>query len=101
MVGRPGRADADAQWPVTHSPPPGGLTRGTTVAKKQYVECPAAEIPAGVRFDLPRRNDGQIVLYYYGGFDAAPHDRGDPYMLREDQSVSHAHPARLTYYKLK
>jgi hypothetical protein len=66
----------------------------------KYVECDKSEIPAGVRFDTPRSNQGQIVEVSYGGFGAAEHDDGDPYMRRTDTSIPTGKPGRVTYYKL-
>ena len=54
---------------------------------KKYIPCSRADIPANVRFDTPRRNMGQIVEVSYGGFGAAEHDDGDPYMRVTDRSA--------------
>ena len=61
-----------------------------------YERCAEAEVPDGVRFDVPRRNQGQIVEVAYGGFDQAEHDVGDPYKRVHDQS-----DRSTTYYRLR
>lgn len=45
-----------------------------------------SEIPAGVRFDTPRRNQGQIVEVSYGDFGASEADDDAPYMRVYDHS---------------
>lgn len=61
----------------------------------KYEECSVRAIPDGVRFDVTRRNDGQIVEIAYGGFGAAEHGRGDPWMRIIDRSVGPG----ATYYR--
>ncbi len=58
----------------------------------KYVRIQASEVPAGVRFDVPAHNQGQIVEVAYGGFDRAEHGAGDPYKRvtdRSDRSVAY------------
>lgn len=55
-------------------------------ATEAYAPCRAEEIPAGVRFDVPRRNQGQMIEIAYGGFGRAEHGPGDEYMRRRDLS---------------
>jgi hypothetical protein len=62
---------------------------------KRYIECRESDIPAGVRFDVPRRHQGQIVEVAFGGFDRAEHDHGDPYKRITDRS-----DRSVNYYKL-
>jgi len=66
---------------------------------KTYVEIKRSEVPGGVRFDVPRRNQGQIVEIAYGGFARSEHDEGDPYKRETDRSL----PAeqRTKFYKLR
>ena len=52
----------------------------------KYIECASSVVPASIRFDVPRRHDGQIVEIAYGGFDRAAHDEGDPYKRVTDRS---------------
>ena len=52
----------------------------------EYVECDIYDIPDGVRFDIPRHLQGQMVTISYGGFGRSEHGRGDPYMSRHDAS---------------
>lgn len=66
------------------------------MAHYTYVPCDPTTIPAGVRFDVPARCDGQMVEIAYGGFDRAAHDRGDPYKRVHDRSVG----GGTTYYRL-
>jgi hypothetical protein len=65
---------------------------------KIYVVCDASDIPAGVRFDVPRRLQGQTVEVAYGGFDRAEHDDGDPYKRVTDRSIG---PKATTYYRAR
>jgi len=51
-----------------------------------YVPCTLDEIPEGVRFDVPGRNQGQIVEVAYGGFSRGEHGAGDPYKRVVDRS---------------
>lgn len=64
---------------------------------KTYVQCQQADIPAGVRFHVPQRHQGQSIEVAYGGFDRAEHDEGDPYMRVLDRSIG---PQAITYYRL-
>ena len=54
----------------------------------EYVECAESDIPADVRFDTPRQNQGQIVTESYGGpaSERDEHDYGDPWCRRHDAS---------------
>lgn len=64
-----------------------------------YVEISESEIPAGVRFDVPGRNQGQVIEVAYGGFNRASHDAGDPYKKVTDRSVPVGRASRVTYYR--
>lgn len=64
-------------------------------ATYRYVPVAESAIPSGVRFDVPRRNQGQTVEVSYGDFGRSEHDRGDLYMRIEDRS-----DRRVTYYQL-
>lgn len=67
------------------------------IENTNYVRCNETDVPPGVRFDVPRRNDGQIVEIAYGGFDRAAHDDGDEYMRRHDRSLG---PKAYEFYRL-
>lgn len=58
----------------------------------RYAPIPACDVPAGVRFDIPGRNQGQIVEVAYGGWGRAEHGPGDPYRRTIDRSTG-----RVTY----
>lgn len=68
----------------------------TTAKTWEYVECQESEIPAGVRFDVPRANQGQIVEEAYGGFSRCEHDYGDPYYRYHDRGAGGGPPR---YYR--
>jgi hypothetical protein len=53
----------------------------------EYTPTSEAAIPANVRFDTPRQNQGQMITESYGGFCRAEHDHGDPYMRICDSST--------------
>jgi hypothetical protein len=52
----------------------------------RYVACRESDIPAGVRFDVPRRDQGQMIEVAYGGYGRAEHGEGDPYMRVTDHT---------------
>lgn len=52
-----------------------------------YVQIDPSLIPDKVRFDVPRRNQGQTVEVAYGGFDRSEHDEGDMYERITDRST--------------
>ncbi len=62
--------------------------------KTQYIKIDMSEVPSGVRFDVPRHNQGQIVEIAYGGFDRAEHGNGDPYKRVRDRS-----DGSIVYYR--
>jgi hypothetical protein len=62
--------------------------------KVRYVECRHEEIPSGVRWSVPSRNQGQIVEVAYGSFGSSEGDHGDPFKRVTDASV----PA-VTFYR--
>lgn len=65
------------------------------MAKVVYEEINPSLLPEGVRFDVPMRNQGQIVEIAYGGFSRAEHGEGDPYMRVTNRSDN-----TISYYKL-
>jgi hypothetical protein len=69
------------------------------MTKHTYLPCPASSIPADVRFDVPRRNQGQHDEVAYGGFGRAEHDRGAPYK-RERTASQAIRGEGGTYYRL-
>lgn len=54
--------------------------------KTAYASIKERDVPTGVRFDTPARNQGQIVERAYGGFRKGEHDDDDPYMRVVDRS---------------
>lgn len=65
--------------------------------KYVYVECKESDIPSFVRWDVPARNQGQIVEVAYGAIGLAREaDVGDPYKRVVDRSDLH-----VAYYKLR
>lgn len=64
-----------------------------------YKQINGSEVPAGVRWHVPRRNQGQIVEVAYGGFGRGEMDAGDPYKRVEDRSEPTDSPERVTYYR--
>jgi len=69
----------------------------------EYIPCRESDIPDGIRFDVPRRNAGQIVTVSYGGLQCqrTPHSEGAPYMHVHDASCSSSDPERDRWYKLR
>mgnify|MGYP001578250302 CR=1 FL=1 len=61
----------------------------------KYQQVQKHEVPNAVRFDVPLRNQGQIIEIAYGGFGRAEHDDGDPYKRVHDRS-----DGTITYYRL-
>ena len=61
----------------------------------KYTECSERDVPAGVRFDTPRRHQGQAVEVQYGGFERAEHDSGAPWK----RIVERALGGKATYYR--
>jgi hypothetical protein len=53
----------------------------------RYEPCNLSDIPDGVTFDVPPRNQGQIVEVAYGDFGRAPNDHGDPWKRVQDKSL--------------
>lgn len=69
----------------------------TKTKRIEYVEVPANTVPAGLRWDVPARNQGQIVEVAYacpGSRAEAGH--GDPWMWVFDRS-----DRTSTYYRLR
>lgn len=66
-------------------------------AIEMYTECAAADVPAAIRFDTPRRNQGQIVTYSYGTTGRGEAGRGSPYMSRHDASCGEHTVYRRTW----
>jgi hypothetical protein len=60
--------------------------RARTATDDPWWPITAAELPLRLRFDTPRRNQGQIVEVSYGTFGRAEADSCDPYMLVTDHS---------------
>jgi len=61
----------------------------------KYVAIDTAQIPAKVRFDIPRRHQGQIIEVAYGDFGRSEADHGSPYKRVTDTSIF---PAEVSYY---
>ena len=64
------------------------------MAKYEIVEY--GEIPSGVQWAVPRKNQGQIVEIAYGDFGRDEPEAGDPWMRITDQSEGVGPP---TYYR--
>lgn len=60
--------------------------RRTVAVDDPWWPIPSWEIPAGIRFDTPQRNQGQIVEVSYGTFGRAEAGTIDPYMSVHDRS---------------
>lgn len=60
--------------------------RQMTGPDSHWWPIPYWEVPQEVRFDTPRRNQGQIVEVSFGTFGRAEADDGDPYMKITDHS---------------
>lgn len=65
----------------------------------RYIEVTEKEIPAGVRFDVPRRYQGTGLEIAFGGFDRAEHDEGDLYKRVTDFSTGGHFASTPRYYK--
>ena len=65
------------------------------MAKNIYIKVDEASVPGNIRFDVPGRNQGQIVEIAYGGWGRHEHDVGDPYQRVTDRS-----DRSVQYYKL-
>ena len=63
----------------------------------KYIPCSESDIPAGVRFDVPGRLQGQPTEVAYGGFSRGEHDEGDPYKRVTERAIG---PTAVRYYKL-
>lgn len=68
----------------------------TTKQKIVYVEVQSSEVPAGLRWDVPARNQGQIVEVAYAAWPwtAAEAGHGD-----EWQRVFDASDRSLAYFR--
>jgi hypothetical protein len=64
--------------------------------RKTYQEIDETQVPDGVRFDVPRRNQGQMIEVAYGGFGAGPWDDGDLYKRVKDRTAP-----TTRFYQLK
>jgi hypothetical protein len=58
-----------------------------TTTKTQYTPISEDKVPAGVRFDCPRRLQGQTIEREFGGFSRSEHDDGDLYMRVTDRTT--------------
>lgn len=57
------------------------------------------EVPNGIRWDTPKRNQGQIVEVSYGTFGRAEAGSLDGWMRVVDQSLPSGHVQRVRYYR--
>lgn len=71
-----------------------------TTIRPAYTKIDEGALPRGVRFDVPRRNQGQIIEVAYGGFRRAEHDEGDPFKRVTDNGLGVGTPDRVIYYTL-
>lgn len=65
------------------------------MSKYSYTPCRESDIPDGIRFDVARHNQGQIVEVAYGGHGRAEHCVGDAYKRVTDKS-----DGSVSYYRL-
>lgn len=63
----------------------------------RYVQCSERDIPKGIRFDVPGRNQGQTVEVAYGSFYRGEAGEGDFFKRVTDRSIG---PGAVTYYRL-
>lgn len=59
-----------------------------------YEPIAEREVPLNVRFDVPRRNQGQMIEIAYGGTGRYEHDDGDAY-----KRIFDASDRITTYYR--
>jgi hypothetical protein len=66
-----------------------------------YQQVPASEIPATIRWDVARRDQGQIVEVAYADYPAGRYEAsvGSPYKRITDQSEPIGAPERVLYYR--
>lgn len=57
------------------------------MTQHQYIQIDESQLPDNVRFDVPRRHQGQMIEVAYGGFDRSEHDVGDLYKRERDLST--------------
>ena len=72
------------------------------MTKGKYVPCLKTDIPAGMRFDVPDRHQGQIIEVAYGGFGSSEIDDGvggAVYKRVTDRGVRPDHPEYAMYYR--
>lgn len=63
--------------------------------KHEYKPCAESDVPGNVRFDTPRRWQGQLVERAYGGWSRAEHDVGDPWKRVTDHTTG-----AVSYFRL-
>lgn len=57
------------------------------MAKFTYTQISEESVPGDVRFDVPRRHQGQMVEIAYGGHCRSEHDEGDMYRRVTDRAT--------------
>ena len=62
----------------------------------RYMQVDPKSIPAGVRFDIPGRNGGQMIEVAYGDFSRSEHGWGDRWRRVRNLSVG----SDTRYYRL-
>lgn len=67
-----------------------------TRTQTDLLRCTEADMPAGVRFDVPGRNAGQMVEIAYGTFGRGAAGEGDPWQM----ITYHAEGGRREYFRL-
>jgi hypothetical protein len=67
----------------------------------KYERIPASEVPQGLRWDVPRQNQGQIVEVAYADYPTCRSEaaRGSAYERATDQSEPIGAPERVLYYR--
>jgi len=73
----------------------------STTRPVKYAPIAAADVPATVRFDVPRRNQGQIVEIAYAAWPrtAGEAGHGDRYQRIVDGSLPTKDAGRVTYLR--
>lgn len=66
------------------------------MTKHTYIQVSESAVPGDVRFDVPRRHQGQMVEIAYGGHCRSEHDDGDMYRRVTDRATRQVRYAKLS-----
>jgi len=75
------------------------MTTTASATKTLYVPIKATDVPAGVRFDVPKRNQGQSVEVAWGGFGRYEHSEGDDFKRVTDFAEAQGFASTPRFYK--